>query len=96
MRNRSASSARATRIGRKEQLPDSKIDYSDIPPLTREQLAGMRRVGRPPLGDGPREPIAIRIDPSVLAGLRKEAKRRNVGYQSLINDVLAEYVRRAG
>lgn len=53
----------------------------------------MRRVGRPPLGDAPRQLIAIRIDPDVLEQLRKEARRRQVGYQTLINEVLAQHVR---
>lgn len=52
----------------------------------------MRRVGRPPLGEENRRLIAIRLDPEVLVRFRKEAKRRNVGYQTLINRVLAEYV----
>ena len=52
----------------------------------------MRRVGRPPLGDTPRRLIAIRLDPDVLNRFRKEARRRKVGYQTLINQVLAEYV----
>jgi uncharacterized protein (DUF4415 family) len=52
----------------------------------------MRRVGRPPLGESSRRLIAIRLDPEVLVRFRKEAKRRNVGYQTLINRVLAEYV----
>lgn len=38
--------------------------------------------------------IAIRIDPEVLAAVRQEAKRRRLGYQSLINDVLAQHVER--
>ncbi|MGH9199999.1 MAG: BrnA antitoxin family protein [Vicinamibacterales bacterium] len=54
----------------------------------------MRRVGRPPLGDRARQLIAIRLDPDVLSHLRTEAKRRNVGYQTLVNRVLAEYVRK--
>ena len=54
----------------------------------------MRRVGRPPLGDGPRQLIAIRVDPGVLAQFRKEARRRRVGYQTLINEVLARHVRK--
>lgn len=52
----------------------------------------MRRVGRPPLGDTARRLIAIRLDPDVLNRFRKEARRRKVGYQTLINQVLAEYV----
>jgi predicted DNA binding CopG/RHH family protein len=38
--------------------------------------------------------IAIRIDPAVLAAVRQEAKRRRLGYQSLINAVLAKHVER--
>jgi uncharacterized protein (DUF4415 family) len=55
----------------------------------------MRRVGRPPLGRAARRLIAIRIDPQVLAAVRREAKRRALGYQSLINQILARYVARA-
>jgi uncharacterized protein (DUF4415 family) len=44
----------------------------------------MRRVGRPPLGDEPRQLIAIRVDAGVLDEFRKEA----------INDVLARHVRK--
>ena len=36
--------------------------------------------------------IAIRIDPQAV---RREAKRRGLGYQSLINNLLARYVGRA-
>ena len=52
----------------------------------------MRRVGRPQLGDAARRLIAIRVDPDVLNRFRKEAKRRKVGYQTLINEVLAAYI----
>lgn len=54
----------------------------------------MRRVGRPPLGDQPRQLIAIRVDQGVLDEFRKEARRRRVGYQTLINEALAEHVRK--
>ena len=60
--------------------------------MSDEQLGAMRRVGRPPLGDTARRLIAIRLDPDVLNRFRKEARRRKVGYQTLINQVLAEYV----
>jgi len=32
--------------------------------------------------------------PSVLESFRKEARRRRVGYQTLINEVLAEHARK--
>jgi uncharacterized protein (DUF4415 family) len=54
----------------------------------------MRRVGRPPIGNEARQLIAIRLDPQVLAAFRKEAKRRGVGYQTLVHDVLAKYISR--
>jgi uncharacterized protein (DUF4415 family) len=38
--------------------------------------------------------IAIRIDPQVLDAVRREAKRRGLGYQSLINDLLAKHIGR--
>lgn len=71
----------------------SRIDFSDIPEASDRQLRRMRRVGRPPLGARARHLIAIRLDPDVLNGFRKEAKRQGVGYQTLINKVLADYVR---
>jgi uncharacterized protein (DUF4415 family) len=52
----------------------------------------MRRVGWPLLGEIARQLIAIRVDPHVLERLRREAKRRNIGYQTLVNRVLAEHV----
>jgi uncharacterized protein (DUF4415 family) len=54
----------------------------------------MRRVGRPPLGARARQLIAIRLDPTVLEAFRKQARRRGVGYQTLINAVLARHVRK--
>ena len=74
------------------RTPGRSIDFSDIPDSSAEQLKAMRRVGRPPLGDEPRQLIAIRVDPAVLDQFRKEARRRRVGYQTLINEVLARHV----
>ena len=57
----------------------------------------MRRGRRPPcpsLGNEPRRLIAIRVDPRVLESFRKEARRRRVGYQTLINGVLSEHIRK--
>jgi uncharacterized protein (DUF4415 family) len=94
MPKRSASSARVRRAAASGQRTRRKIDFSDIPDSSPAQLAVMRRVGRPPLGTGPRQLIAIRVDPNVLEQFRKEARRRRVGYQTLINEVLAEHIRR--
>ena len=71
-----------------------RIDFVDIPEASPAQFRAMRRVGRPPLGVEARRLIAIRIDPQVLDAVRREAKRRGLGYQSLINDLLAKHVER--
>ena len=96
MSKRSVSSVRDSRAGKREPRTGAarRIDFSDIPEASGEQLRAMRRVGRPPLGDRARQLIAIRLDPEVLRELRREAARRNVGYQTLVNRVLAEYVRK--
>ncbi len=96
MAKESASSARggrAVKSGRPMRRRRG-IDFSDIPEASSAQLRAMRRVGRPPLGAEARRLIAIRIDPQVLEAVRREAKRRGLGYQSLINDVLAKHVGR--
>ncbi len=94
MRKRSESSARGARAAASARRTARRIDYSDIPESSAEQLKAMRRVGRPPLGDEPRQLIAIRVDPDVLDQFRKEARRRRVGYQTLMNEVLAQHVRK--
>ena len=97
MKRISESSARGWRIGTKRRaIKKRKIDYSDIPPLSDAQLAFMRRVGRPPLGDEPRQLIAIRLDLKVLRWLKTVAAKRHVPYQSLINDLLANEMKKAG
>ena len=95
MSKRSVSSARDKPVAKNERRTRvaRKIDVSDIPEASNEQLRAMRRVGRPPIGDAARQLIAIRLDPDVLKRLRAEAKRHNVGYQTLINRVLAEHAR---
>ncbi len=94
MAKRSASSARGARAGANARRIGSKIDFSDIPESSPAQLKTMRRVGRPPLGEAPRQLIAIRVDPAVLERFRKEARRRRIGYQTLINEVLAQFGRK--
>ena len=94
MAKRSESSARGERAARKERRMRARnIDFSDIPEASIKQLRAMRRVGRPPIGEQACQLIAIRLDPRVIDEFRKEAKRRNVGYQTLINEVLAKHVK---
>jgi uncharacterized protein (DUF4415 family) len=70
---------------------DSGIDFSDIPPLTDEQLASMVRAR-----DVRRKvPVSVRLDPRVLEWLRSKGE----GHLTRINDILMnlmEAERRAG
>ena len=97
MAKASASSARGARAGRSARPTRRRrrIDFSEIREASPAQLQARRRVGRPPLGVEPRRLIAIRIDLKVLEAVRREAKQRRLGYQSLINDLLARHVERA-
>jgi len=72
------------------------IDSSDIPELSKEQLARMRRVGRPTQGERPKKLISIRLDQQVLAWVKAAASEKHHPYQALINDILTEERRKAG
>jgi uncharacterized protein (DUF4415 family) len=54
----------------------------------------MRRVGRPTVGEEPRKVIAIRLDAKVLSWLRKTAEKKKLPYQSLVNKIFAEEMRK--
>jgi hypothetical protein len=60
MATRSASSAPGGRAGRKgpHMRARGRIDFSDLPEASDDQLRAMRRVGRPPLG-GLTRPIRL-------------------------------------
>ena len=88
----SARDERAATKGRRTPT-DRAIDFTGIPEASEAQLRSMRPVGRPPLGERARQLIAIRVDPDVLEALQKEAAKRRIGYQTLVNRVLADYVR---
>jgi uncharacterized protein (DUF4415 family) len=62
---------------------DSGINYSDIPPLTDEQLAQFRRT--------PKVLVATRLDRDVYNWLRKYGE----GYSTRINHILRAVMSRA-
>lgn len=68
-------------------MPDSRIDFSDIPESTDAELKRARRVGRPKSGNAKRL-IAIRIDPRLLAQIRRLAAKQSKPYQTLIHELL--------
>jgi hypothetical protein len=74
----------------------------DIPPLTDEQLRSMRRAApdetekyrraiESPLGIARPRRGGRKLHPRALAWARAEAKRRGIGYQTIINETLLNH-----
>ena len=94
-KKRSASSARGKRPAKSvKHLPDSEIDFSDIPELTDEQLANAKPVGRPRI-ENPKQLMAFRMSPNLIYELRKLAKKKKKPYQTLMHELLEQAVKRA-
>jgi predicted DNA binding CopG/RHH family protein len=74
-------------------MPDSRIDFSDIPESSDAELKRARRVGRPKTGDA-KQVIAIRIAPRLLAQLRRLAAKQSKPYQTLIHELLENAARK--
>ena len=75
-------------------MPDSRLDFRDIPESSDADLARARRVGRPVTGRA-KHLIAIRIDPALLAELRRLAARQHKPYQTLVHELLEHAVKNA-
>ena len=91
----SGSSARVRRVGGSvKPIPDSQIDFSDIPESTEAELRRARRVGRPASGMA-KQLIAIRLSPRLLDQLRKMAAKQRKPYQTLIHELLEKAASRA-
>ena len=95
-KRRSESSAQGRRVAKSgKPIPDSQIDFSDIPESTEEELRRARRVGRPKAGRPQRQLIALRIDPVLLKKLRDLAAKREKPYQTFIHELLERAAKRA-
>jgi len=87
-KKRFESLARDKRAARSARpIPDGKIDFSDIPESTAAELKRARRVGRPKSAHA-KQLIAIRLDPRLLARLRRLARSKQKPYQTLIHELL--------
>ena len=94
-KKQSASSARVKPPAKNvRHIPDSRIDFSDIPESSDEELIHARRVGRPTTGRA-KQLIAIRLAPRLLAELRQLAARQRKPYQTLVHELLEAAVKRA-
>jgi uncharacterized protein (DUF4415 family) len=90
-----ASSARSKRRAKSaKHIPDREIDFSDIPESTEAELAKALRVGRPTTGQA-KQLIAFRIDPALLAKLRKLADKKGRPYQTFLHEILESAVKKA-
>ncbi|HEY2821547.1 MAG TPA: BrnA antitoxin family protein [Candidatus Acidoferrum sp.] len=87
-RKRSDLSRLAERVAKNvKSIPDSEIDFSDIPETTEEEFNRARRVGRPVTGNA-KMLIALRISPTVLVRLRSQAAKQKKPYQTYIHEIL--------
>jgi len=94
-KKRSGLSAHGRRAVRSAKyIPDSQIDFADISEATDEELKRARRVGRPKSGAA-KQLIAIRVDPRLLASLRRMAAKMGKPYQTLIHELLEKATGRA-
>jgi uncharacterized protein (DUF4415 family) len=83
-----------TDFKRLDAMRDEEIDFSDIPPLTDEQLAAMRPL-REVLPDAVQKKVRITIpvDSDILAWFKERvAQAGGENYQTLINDALRSYI----
>jgi uncharacterized protein (DUF4415 family) len=68
-------------IAKVAAMPDSKIDYSDIPPLTEKFW---KNAVRNPFYRPVKQQLTVRLDKDVVVWLREQGK----GYQTKINALL--------
>jgi uncharacterized protein (DUF4415 family) len=87
------SSARGRQAAKNARhIPDSRIDFSDAPESTDAELKRARPVGRP-RSPYAKQLIAIRLDPRLLARLKRLARIRQKPYQTLIHELLEKAAR---
>jgi uncharacterized protein (DUF4415 family) len=82
-------------LAKLEQMTDEEIDFSDIPPLTDEQLARMKPLREVlPQAVPHKVRITIRLDADILNWFKAEVEQAGGGsYQALINMALREYIK---
>ncbi len=54
------------------------------------------RMGRPPKGADKYVPVGLRLPPVVLAWVKALGKRRNMGYQTIITNILISRMKNRG
>jgi uncharacterized protein (DUF4415 family) len=94
VKKKSGSSAQGKhRVKNVRHIADARLNFSDIPELSKDQLRKARRVGRPSTGNA-KQLIAIRISPELLAQLKRIAYDEGRPYQTLMHELLEHAVKR--
>ena len=79
-------------LNRIDQMSDHEIDYSDIPPLTDEQLSAMKPLREVlPAVTSDKISITLGLDADIVHWF-KDQEGAGADYQALINIALREYV----
>ena len=82
-------------LKRIDAMADEAIDYSDIPPLTDEQLAAMKPLREIIPAVTRKVRITIRLDADVVRWFKDQVEAVGGGnYQPLINAALREHMER--
>jgi uncharacterized protein (DUF4415 family) len=71
------------KLAKLAELPDSEIDFSEIPPLTE---SFWKNAVRNPFYRPVKQQLTVRLDADIVAWLRRQGK----GYQTRLNQVLRE------
>ena len=91
MSKQPTSAVSQTDWARLDAMPDEDIDLSEVPEVTEEQMArAVLRVGGVPVTRSKRR-VNMFLDAFIIEYFKAKAGER--GYQTLMNDALAEYIR---
>jgi uncharacterized protein (DUF4415 family) len=80
-------------LKRIDNMTDEDIDFSDIPPLTDEQLSTMRPLSEVFPDIIPKKVrITIRLDADIVSWFKEQVQQAGGGnYQTLMNEALRKY-----
>ncbi len=91
MSKRPTAAVSQTDWARIDAMQDEDIDLSEVPEVTEDQMArAVLRVGGVPVTRGKRR-VNMFLDAFIIEYFKAKAGER--GYQTLMNDALAEYIR---
>ena len=91
MSKQPTSAVSQTDRARLDAMQDEDIDLSEVPEVTEEQMArAVLRVAGIPVPRGKRR-VNMFLDAFIIEYFKAKAGER--GYQTLMNDALAEYIR---